>query len=161
MTLRGHLHLHCPSIRVRVSVRAPDRILFTKAMAIFIACSSDHVHRQLWACALHNLGRTLTSTSEAIATCGDELGHGCLRQKYSTQTSISVNRKHQFSCFDCVRARTRMLRPKSRMLCKCTLIGNDRHSPCIGLSRVDYFKWDILFCTLRAVEFFCSSDPNM
>ena len=80
-----------------------------------VACSSDHVNRLLWACALHNLGRTRTSESEEIDTCSNELGHGHPRQKSRTRTRISVNTKHQFSCFDCVRARTRMLGPRSRM----------------------------------------------
>ena len=80
-----------------------------------VACGSDHVNRQLWACASHNLGRTRKSESEEIATCSDELGHGRTRQKSQTRTRISVNTKHQFTCFDCVRARTRMLGPRSRM----------------------------------------------
>ena len=33
-----------------------------------VACSSDHVNRRLWACALHNLGRPRKSVSVEIAT---------------------------------------------------------------------------------------------
>ena len=95
-------------------IRSSDPRL-SEAMAILVACSSDHVHRRLWACALHNLGRTRTSAPEEIATCNDELGHGRPRQTSRTRTRISVNTKHQFTWFDCFRARTRMLRPRSRM----------------------------------------------
>ena len=77
--------------------------------------ASHHKKRRLWACTLHNLGRTRTSISEEIATCSDELGHGRPRQKSRTRTRTSVNAKQQFTCFDYVRARTRMLRPRSRM----------------------------------------------
>ena len=95
-------------------IRGSDPRL-SEAMAILIACSSNHVHRRLSACALHNLRRTGTSASEEIATCSDELGHGSPRQKSRTRTRISVNTKHQFTCFDCVRARTRMLGPRFRL----------------------------------------------
>ena len=61
------------------------------------------------------------STSEEFATCSEELGLGSPRHKSRTQTRISVNTKHQFTCFDCVRAPTRMLGQRSRMKCKCTL----------------------------------------
>ena len=87
----------------------------SEAMAILEACSSDHAHGHLWACALHDLGRPRTSASEDFTTCSDELGLGRPRQKSRTRTRISVNTKHQFTCFDCVRARTRMLGPRSRM----------------------------------------------
>ena len=84
-----------------------------EAMAILVACSNDHVNRRLSACALYNLGRT--RTSEEIATCSDELGHGSQRQKTRTRTQISVNMKHHFSCFDCVQARTWIVGPRSGM----------------------------------------------
>ena len=92
---------------------------YPRPWPFLVACSSDHVHGRLWACALHNLEWTPTSVSEEIATCSDELGHGRPRQKSRTRTRISVNTKHQFTCFDCVRARTRILGPRSRMQCKC------------------------------------------
>ena len=77
--------------------------------------ASHHKKRRLWACTLHNLGQTRTSVSEEIATCSDELGHRRPRQKSQPRTRTSVNAKQQFTCFDYVRARTRMLRPRSRM----------------------------------------------
>ena len=40
----------------------------SEAMAILVACSSDHVDRRLWACAFHNLARTWMSASEEITT---------------------------------------------------------------------------------------------
>ena len=99
-SVRAHLQLHCQSIR------APDSVLFTLhprlrsvVMATLVTCSSDYVNRQLWACALHNLGRTWTSVPEKIATCSDKLGHRCPRQKSRTQTQISVNTKHKFTGF--------------------------------------------------------------
>ena len=76
---------------------------------------TNHMNRWLWACTFHNLGRTRMSASKEITTCSDELGHGCPRQKSRIWTRISVNKKHQFTCFDCVRARTQMLGPISRM----------------------------------------------
>ena len=119
------------SLRARVHVQAPDKILFTllwgldprssEAIAILVACSGDHVNRQLWACTLHNLRQTRTSTCEEIATFSDELGHGWLRQKSLTWTQISVpNTKHQFTCFYCVRAQTRMLGASDRDL-RCSI----------------------------------------
>ena len=59
--------------------------------------TSDRVNRQLWACALHNLGQTQTSASKEIATRSNELRHGRPRQKSRTQTRISVNTKHWFT----------------------------------------------------------------
>ena len=121
--IRAHLHLFCPSIRVRVSVQATDRIGVTLHLRLghprqwqfLVACSSDHVNQWLSTWALHNLGRTRTSVSKEIATRSNELGHRCLRQKSWTRTQINVNTKHQFTCFHCVRAQARMLRPRSRM----------------------------------------------
>ena len=95
-------------------IRSSDPRL-SEAMAILVACSNDHVHRRLWARAMHNLGRTRTFAYEEIVTCNGELGHGRPRQPSRTRTRISVNMKHQFIWFDCVRARTGMLRPRSRM----------------------------------------------
>ena len=119
-SVRENLHLNCLSICARVRIlriRSPDRVLFTLHPRLGSEVLRGHGHfgshmnRQLWACALHNLGRTWTSTSKEIATCSDELGHGRMRQKFLTRTWISVNMKHQFTCFDCVWAQTRMLGP--------------------------------------------------
>ena len=85
----------------------------SEAPAILVACSSDYVNRRLWASM--RIARTRTSASEEIATGSDELGHGRPRQKSRTQAQTSVNTKHQFTCFDCVRARTRMFGLRSRM----------------------------------------------
>ena len=71
-----------PSIRALILVRAPDRVLFTLHprlgsevirghVTILVACSSGHVNRRHWACAVHNLRWTRTSSSEEIATCND------------------------------------------------------------------------------------------
>ena len=132
MYVRGRIYTYTVRASVPVSVSEPltefclhyirgSDLRSSEAMTILVACSSDHVNRRLWACALHNLRRTRTSTSKEIATCNDEFGHGRPRQKSRTWTLISVNTKHQFTYFDCIRARARMLGLRFRMSCKCDL----------------------------------------
>ena len=64
-------------------------------MAILVACSGDHVNRQLWACTFHNLRQTRTSTSQEIATFSEELVHGWLRHDMDsdqcTQNKTSIH----------------------------------------------------------------------
>ena len=118
-SIRAQLHLiHSPSI----CVRASDRVVFTlhsrlgsKVIRDHSPFGSNHVDMQLWARTLHNLGRTQMSASKEIATCSYQLGHGHLRLKSRTRTQISVNTKHHFSCFDCIRARTQRLGGRSWM----------------------------------------------
>ena len=125
LSLRAHLHLHCLSIRVRVCARPWQNCVYTTSKAwirghpspwpFWAKFGSNHVNSRLWVRTFHNLGGTRTSASEEMATCSDELGHRRPRQKSQTQNWISVNTKHQLTCFDCVRAWTRILGPRSRL----------------------------------------------
>ena len=114
LLLRTHLHLHCLSIRVR----APDKILFALRPRLGSEVIWAHGHFYLQgrrAVVGMRIAQPGTSESEEIATCSDGLRHSRLCLSTRTQTRTSVNTKHQFSCFDCVRAWTRILGPGSRM----------------------------------------------
>ena len=111
--LRAHLYLHCLSI----CDRDPDRMVFTlhPRLGSDVIRGYGHFWPNLVATTwtLQQAALSMHVSSEEIATCNDKLGHGRLRQK--SQTWISVNTKHQFTCFDCVPAWPQMLGPRSRM----------------------------------------------
>ena len=120
LTIRAHLHLYCPSIRARIRVRAPDRVLFTLHPRLGSEIIRGHGHfgsMQWQPCEQAAFGHAHIQPRTNLDVrvrgnhyiCSDELGHGRPRQKFQTQTRISANTTHQFTCFDCVQAGTPML----------------------------------------------------
>ena len=97
-------------------LRAPDRVLFT----LHPRLGSEVIRRHMAILAALSMCTAQPRMNSDVRFRGnrytsDELGHGRPRQKSWTRTRISVNTKHQFTCFDCVPARTRMLGPRSQM----------------------------------------------